>query len=82
MYIVTHRRLFFTITGILLAIAVGSILVFGLPLSIDFTGGSLVEVAYQGQRPALPELTQKVNQLSLGEVSLRESGANGDPRGR
>lgn len=77
MYIVTHRRLFFTITGILLALAIGSIAVFGMPLSIDFTGGSLVEVAYQGQRPAIPELTQKVDQLALGEISLRESGTNG-----
>lgn len=76
MYIVTHRRLFFTITGMLLAIAVGSILIFGLPLSIDFTGGSLVEVQYQGQRPPVAALTQSVNQLGLGEVSLRESGNN------
>jgi len=77
MYIVTHRRLFFAITGFLLAVAVGAILFFGLPLSIDFTGGSLVEVKYQDQRPAIPELTQKVDQLALGEISLRESGANG-----
>lgn len=77
MYIVTHRRLFFTITGILLAIALGSIALFGLPLSIDFTGGSLVEVSYEGQRPSIPELTKNVNQLALGEISLRESGTNG-----
>lgn len=76
MYIVTHRRIFFTLTGILLAVAVGSILVFGLPLSIDFTGGSLVEVQYQGQRPPIPELTKNVQQLAIGEISLRESGAN------
>lgn len=77
MYIVTHRSLFFTVTGLLLAIAIGAIAIFGLPLSIDFTGGSLVEVAYQGQRPAIPELSQKVDQLALGEISLRESGSNG-----
>ena len=77
MYIVTHRRLFFAITGILLLIALGAILTLGLPLSIDFTGGSLVEVSYQGQRPAIPELTNNVQQLALGEISLRESGTNG-----
>lgn len=76
MYIVTHRRIFFALTGILLAVAIGAILVFGLPLSIDFTGGSLVEVEYQGQRPPIPELTKSVNQLAIGEISLRESGAN------
>lgn len=77
MYIVTHRRLFFTITGILLAIAVGSIAIFGLPLSIDFTGGSLVEVTYNGQRPPLDTITHNVNQLALGEISLQASGDNG-----
>lgn len=77
MYIVTHRRIFFAITGVIVAIAIGAIAVFGLPLSIDFTGGSLVEVAYQGTRPPIPELTRKVQDLALGEISLRESGTNG-----
>ncbi|MDB4991963.1 MAG: Protein-export rane protein SecF [Parcubacteria group bacterium] len=77
MYIVTHRTLFFTITGILLAIALGAIAVFGLPRSIDFTGGSLVEVSYTNTRPTIDALTQNVKQLALGEISLRESGVNG-----
>jgi preprotein translocase subunit SecF len=77
MYIVTHRRIFFILTGVIFAIAVGSIAFFGLPLSIDFTGGSLVEVAYKDQRPPLDELTAKVDSLALGEISLRESGEKG-----
>lgn len=77
MYIVTHRTLFFTITGVLLAIAAGSIAIFGLPLSIDFTGGSLVEVQYKDARPSIDTLTDKVEQLALGEISLRESGTTG-----
>lgn len=77
MYIVNHRKLFFTITGIILAVAVAAIIFFGLPLSIDFTGGSLVEVSYQNERPSINELTGKVDQLALGEISLRESGDKG-----
>ncbi len=77
MYIVNHRTLFFTITGVILAIAIGAIALFGLPRSIDFTGGSLVEVSYTGTRPSLETLTQDVRQLALGEISLRESGDAG-----
>ncbi len=77
MYIVTHRRLFFILTGILLAIAIGAIVFFRLPLSIDFTGGSLVEVQYAGTRPGIDELKGKIQNLALGEVSLRESGTKG-----
>ncbi|HVX90185.1 MAG TPA: protein translocase subunit SecF [Candidatus Paceibacterota bacterium] len=77
MYIVSHRAVFFWITGIILAIAVAAIGVFGLPLSIDFTGGSLVEVTYTGARPDLADLKQAVSALPLGETSVRENGANG-----
>jgi len=77
MYIVTHRRLFFSIIGAIFVIAIGSIAIFGLPLSIDFTGGSLVEVSYTGHRPDIDALSKSVNQLALGEVSVRESGDNG-----
>jgi preprotein translocase subunit SecF len=77
MYIVTHRKFFFAITGALFAIAVGAIAILGLPLSIDFTGGSLVEVEYTTERPAVEELTHNVEQLALGAISLRESGETG-----
>ena len=77
MYIVTHRTTFFWITGVVLALAIASIITFGLPLSIDFTGGSLVEVNYTATRPALDALKQDISVIPLGETSLRESGANG-----
>lgn len=77
MYIVRNRKIFFILTGILLAGAIGAIAFFGLPLSIDFTGGSLVEVSYTSARPDLGTLTKDVNQLALGGISLLPSGANG-----
>lgn len=76
MYIVNHRTLFFTITGILLAAAIAAILFFRLPLSIDFTGGSLVEVSYTDPRPELTTVNENVEQLAFGEVSVRNSGEN------
>ena len=77
MYIVTHRRFFFALTGAIVAASALAIAVFGLPLSIDFTGGSLIEVAYTGDRPPLSTLTEEVESLELGAVSLRESGEDG-----
>lgn len=77
MYIINHRTIFFAITGGLFALAIGAIAFFGLPRSIDFTGGSLVEVAYVSERPSLEEVTNKIDQLALGQASVRESGENG-----
>ncbi len=74
MFVVTHRKLFFYITGVILALSIGAIAVYGLPLGIDFTGGSLVEVQYSTVRPELSVLKGRVSKISLGDISIRESG--------
>ena len=77
MYVIKHRRFLFALTGFILAGAIGAVAFLGLPLSIDFTGGSLVEVSYTVDRPEITEIKSVVNNLALGEISLRESGETG-----
>lgn len=77
MFVVNHRNFFFWLTGIILAASVASIAVFGLPLSIDFTGGSLIEVSYSEGRPEVTALHDEMEKLDLGETSIREGGTNG-----
>jgi len=48
MFIIRNRNAFFAITGIALLAALGSIFAFGLHLGPDFTGGTLVEIRYDG----------------------------------
>ena len=76
MYIIHHRSLFFWITGVILAAAIGSILIFGLPLGIDFTGGSLMQVSYPNGAPPLATIEKQVAVVPLGAVSVRASGTN------
>jgi preprotein translocase subunit SecF len=76
MFVVRHRAFFFWLTGLLLVASVAALIFMPPKLSIEFTGGSLVEVAYTGVRPATADLTTAVAPLSLGETSLRESGSN------
>lgn len=76
MNIVTHRTIYFWVTGLVLAAALGAIFVFGLPLSIDFTGGSLMQVNYPNGRPALADVQKEIAVVPLGAVSVRESGAS------
>lgn len=75
MTITKYRTIIFWITGIILAGAVAAIVSFGLPLGIDFTGGSLMQVSYPAGRPALADIQAQVATVSLGTVSVRESGS-------
>lgn len=76
MFVVRHRRFFFILTGILLAGSVLATIIVPPKLSIEFTGGSLLEVAYEGQRPELETVRERIHVVDLGEPSVRESGEN------
>ncbi len=57
--------------------AIGAIVVWGLPLGIDFTGGSQMQIEYTSGRPALVEIEHEVTKIPLGNVSIRAFGDNG-----
>ena len=74
MFIINHRTIFFAITGIVAVAAIASIAMFGLHLSIDFTGGTMVQVTYQGSRPTQAALEQSLNSAGFKDYSLRAVG--------
>lgn len=76
MFIVLHRRFFFWLTGLILAAAIGAIVAWGLPLGIDFTGGSLMQVSYPSGRPAIAAIEEQVAQVPVGVISVRAAGEN------
>lgn len=78
MNIVKHRVVFFWLGSIITVLAIGAMVFFGMPRSIEFTGGSLIEVSYTEARPDIASLKESLHAVeALGEVSLRESGENG-----
>lgn len=77
MFIVTHRNWFFVLTGIIVAVALGSFFTYGLHLGIDFTGGTLAQIRYDGERPAADVLSQNLTDAGFKDFSLREYGADG-----
>lgn len=77
MTILKYHAVIFWITGIIIAGAVAAIALYGLPLGIDFTGGSLLQVSYPDGRPPLADIQAQVATVPLGAVSVRESGQQG-----
>lgn len=77
MMVVQHRNVFFAITGLIVLTSLVSLFVFGLHAGIDFSGGTLVEIRYEGVRPTPDVLEKNLNDAGFGEFSLRETGENG-----
>ena len=76
MMIITHKNIFFALTGALVLSALISIIVFGLHLGSDFTGGTLAEVTYAGGRPEPAALSRSLDIAGFKGYSLREANTN------
>ena len=72
MFVITYRKILLIIAAIVMG---GSLLIigfFGLNQGIDFTGGSLTEVAYDAP-PTKGEIESVLSNQELGGFSVRES---------
>ena len=76
MLIVTYRKFFYIITGIIVALALGATILWGVNPGIDFTGGALVEVSYPAGRPNADDISATLGNLGLTGYSVRSSGDN------
>lgn len=77
MFIIKNKKVFVTISAILVSLSIFSIAYFGLNLGIDFKGGSQLEVEYTGVRPDQKLIEDNVRNLSLGEAVVQPVGETG-----
>ncbi|MBX4200489.1 protein translocase subunit SecF [Candidatus Parcubacteria bacterium] len=75
MWVVKYRKIWFTLSGVFLALSIFGIVKYGFNLSIDFKGGTITEVKYITP-PTLDELNNQINKLNIGGFSIRPSGTN------
>ena len=75
--IIQKRKIWLTISSILVGLSVAAIITCGLNFGIDFTGGSLLEVKFENTRPAINEMHEALNDLELGSLIIQPSGDNG-----
>lgn len=74
MWVVTYRKVWFALSTLLLAASFWAMLNYGFKLSIDFKGGTITEVRYEGERPEKDLLTSRLQNLDIGGISVRPSG--------
>lgn len=74
MFIITYRNILFALTGLLVAASLVAFGVFGLNIGTDFTGGALIEVRYDGEKPTAESLHTTLTNAGLESVSVRGAG--------
>lgn len=73
MFIIYHKKIFYIISGLLLAISILFLLIWGLRFGIDFMGGSLIEITFLNGRPEQSALQERMNAIGFGSALLQSS---------
>lgn len=75
--LIRWSKFWFLFSGTLVVISIITFFAWGLKFGTDFTGGSLLEYDYNGNRPPIEEIRQKVDTLGLQGVSIQLAGDKG-----
>lgn len=76
MQIIQKRKIFFSISALLVTASIVLFLVWGLKPGIDFTNGVLMEVKFAEKNPATDQIKQTLQGLDLGGVVVQPSEDN------
>lgn len=73
MFITRYKTFFLVLSSVLMAVSLGLVVARGLNLGIEFTGGTIAEVAYT-TRPESSVAREELEKLNLGAVTVQAAG--------
>lgn len=76
MFVVNYRKFFYVLSALLVIASIVSVSVWGLKPSIDFKGGSIIEIEYTNSRPEQATLSSALASLGF-DASVRATGDKG-----
>jgi preprotein translocase subunit SecF len=77
MWIIKNRKAFYIFSGVYVVLALLALFAWGLKFGIDFTGGSLLEIAYTDTAPSASEVASALTTSGIADPSVRPTGENG-----
>lgn len=77
MFVVTYRKIFYTLSVVLIGFSVFAVAYWGLNLGIDFKGGSILEVRYSSERPAQADIAAAIQATGAGDAVIRAANEDG-----
>ena len=76
MWIVKNRIIFYILSALLFAVSFYGVFTYGFNQSIDFKGGTITEIRYEGDYPPKSQIEGALDLLEIGGYSVRPSGSD------
>jgi len=74
---VGRSKIWVSISAVIAAVGIVALFMWGLNLSIDFTGGSLMEITFENGRPEMNKVSSLVQDSGISNSQLQPTGDSG-----
>ncbi len=71
-----YSKIYYIISGVLMAVSIAALVMYGLKFGIEFNGGSNMQVEFEN-RPTNEAIREKLSGIDLGEVIVKPTGEKG-----
>jgi preprotein translocase subunit SecF len=75
--IIKLRKIWFSISSLLVISSLVALGTWGVPFGLDFTGGSLLEIEFINERPSSQQITDVLASQNLGPITIQPAGDKG-----
>ncbi|OGJ06341.1 protein-export membrane protein SecF [Candidatus Nomurabacteria bacterium RIFOXYC2_FULL_36_19] len=77
MFITKYKKIFLSLSIILVVVSIVFIFIFGLKPGIDFKGGALMEVSYANSRPEASLIEASIKKINISQALIQPTGEFG-----
>lgn len=69
--IINHRKIWLSLSAVLVTLSIVSLLTFGLRWGLDFTGGSILEVKFNSALPSVTEVQTQLAGVPISSLTIQ-----------
>lgn len=69
--IIQKRKIFLSLSGILIAAAIFALFTWGLNFGVDFSGGSLLEAEFTNYQPTITEIQDSLREININNLVIQ-----------
>ncbi|MFC1615100.1 protein translocase subunit SecF [Patescibacteria group bacterium] len=77
MFIINNKKIFFSLSVLMVALSIFAVVFYGLNFGIDFKGGSITEVEYINERPTQDLISHAIEMTGIDNALIQPTGDKG-----